>query len=187
MFTLLFHALMSLYRNSAINFSAGDLFQYAGFLFNIGFKKGIKAALCQQHGTGKTFKIHSGFFFNNHGNPPDLVFNNTAVLVSFCNLVFSNLQYTFRLFFCSVLTPVANKTSFRGFKTDLGKTFPGLPRHNIIIIFGNFTQSRGRSVQGQADSIQYRGLTRSSRPGQGKNTISKVIGIGKINLPFTLQ
>src|SRR5690606_34479749 len=85
------------------------------------------------------------------------------------------------------LTPVAAVTTARRLEGHLGEAFTGLAGHDLVAAVGQPTQARGTAVQRQTDGIEYGGLARAGRPGNGKDAVGGEGGIGEIDLPLTHQ
>ena len=145
-----------------------------------------ETTLRQQHGPGKTIKVHTGDLLHPLDNLAQLVLQH-GVGKCIDNLVFGRLQVTTGFTAGTVLTPVTTVAPLGGFETDFGKTFAGLARKYFVTAFADVFQARGLAVQRQADGIQDRAFAGSGRPGDGKNAIGAIRRMGKIDQPFARQ
>src|SRR5690606_35720649 len=118
----------------AVNFSAGDLFQYRCTRVRVGLQKRGETALRQQHGTGEAVEIHSGDTLYASGDILDFRFQNFS-RCGVSQLMFRRLQLTRGMPARPVLAPVTAETSGLRFKRDFGETFAGLARQNLVTVF----------------------------------------------------
>jgi len=68
------------------------------------------------------------------------------------------LQFSLWFFVCPTLTPVADKAADLGLELDLGKTFSGIPGHDLVRALRDRFQTGSLPVEGQADRIKDGGL-----------------------------
>jgi len=99
-----------------------------------------QSRLGQQHGAGKTVKVHAGSGLDLVGYTSDLGFENfTGIGIG--NFVLRGLEFTIRLLACPVLAPVTAVTPGLGFEGHLGKALAGLAGHDFVSTLGDLVQA----------------------------------------------
>jgi len=145
-----------------------------------------KAALGQQHGAGKTVKVHAGSGLDLVGYTSDLGFENfTGIGIG--NFVLRGLEFTIRLLACPVLAPVTAVTPGLGFEGHLGKALAGLAGHDFVSTLGDLVQARRPPVKSEANGIEDGGLPRAGGTGDGEDAVRREGRMHQIDLPFADQ
>ena len=144
--------LMHPHGNAAVDFRAGNLLQNRRAFIRRGMQEGRETALGQQHGAGKTVKIHAGRGLNLLRHAARRTGQN-CTSEGVADFMPGQLQLACCLPPGPVLAPVAAELPFLRDKAHLGKTFASPARNYFIAALADFAQARSAAVEGQANGV----------------------------------